>query len=125
MGNNQGVIFSGGTQTIGQVAAGTNARAESHVVSAPKESPAISQDLAQKLDELIRLLQANQIALPDGASLVGDANRVAAELGKPAPSKTKISSLLDILEEGTKDVASVANIVGSIKALAAVLFGLA
>ena len=73
---------------------------------------------------MIQLLQANQAALSDGAGLVGDASRVAAELGKPAPSKTRISALLQVLEEGTRDIASIASVGSSVKALAAGLLGI-
>jgi hypothetical protein len=125
MQSNKGIIFSGGTQTIGQAVAGTKARAEQHVTAGAKDPAATSQELAQKLKELICLLQANQASLPEGTSLVGDASRVAAELDKPAPSKTKISSLLQVLEEGTKDIASIASIVSSVKALALGLLGIA
>ena len=124
MRSNQGIIFSGGTQTVGQAVAGTNAHAELHVGPEAKDPTAASQELTQKVDALIRLLQANQTTLSDGASLVGDASRVAAELGKPAPSKTKISSLLQVLEEGTKDIASIASVVSSVKALAVGLLGI-
>ena len=124
MHSNKGIIFSGGTQTIGQAVAGTNVRAELHVGAAAKDPVPASQELAQRLDTLIRLLQTNQANLSDGASLVGDASRVAAELGKPAPSKTKISSLLQVLEEGTKDIASIASVVSTVKALAVGLLGI-
>ena len=124
MRSNEGIIFSGGTQTVGQAVAGKNARAELHAGTQGNDPGAAGQELAQKLDALIQLLQANQAALSDGAGLVGDASRVAAELGKPAPSKTRISALLQVLEEGTKDIASIASVVSSVKALAAGLLGI-
>lgn len=122
MNKNEGVVITGGQQTVGQIVAGRNARgymrdggAEHHIRA--------QQDLSAQMEELIRLLQAERNRLPEADDLAGDAKRVAAEIAKPEPNKGKISALLQVLEEGTKNLASVASVVGSVKTLAMGLLG--
>jgi hypothetical protein len=121
MSTNQGVIIKGGAQSIGQVVAGTNARAEMHLGS---EQPMRREELSRQIETLVRLLEEKQVEIADGAFLVGSAHRVAAEVAKPQPDKGKLSSLLDMLTEGTKDLTSIASVVGSVKVLATTLFAL-
>jgi hypothetical protein len=125
MRKNEGIIFSGGTQTVGQVVAGRNAHSYMRVGGTETGDSVRKEELSRKLDELIRLLQEHQNTLPEGMYLVGDARRIEAEITKPAPNKGKLSSLLQVIEAGTKDLASVASLVSSIKALATGLFGIA
>ncbi len=121
MSTNRGVIIKGGTQSIGQVVAGTGARAEMHFGS---EQQMRREELSRQIETLVRLLEEKQIEIKDGAFLVGSAQRVATEVAKPDPDKSKLSSLLDMLAEGTKDLTSIASVVGSVKVLATTLFAL-
>lgn len=124
MQKNSGVIFSGGTQTVGQVVAGPNARAEMAIGVNHADDAARQQDLSRQLDRLIHLLEEQQAAIPEGAYLLGDARRVAMEIEKPEPDGKKVANLLGILEEGTKGLASVASIVSSVKVLACSLLAI-
>ncbi|MBV8796254.1 MAG: hypothetical protein JO136_15090 [Hyphomicrobiales bacterium] len=121
MGTNQGVVITGGAQSIGQVVAGTGARAEMHFGS---EQQTQREELSRQIETLVRLLEERQIGIKDGAFLVGSARRIATEVAKPEPDKSKLSSLLEMLAEGTKDLTSIASVVGSAKALATTLFAL-
>ncbi len=121
MSGNQGVIFKGGKQTIGQVVAGTGAHAEMHIGSG---SRAARDDLSRQVETIIRLLEEKQNEVKDGPFLVGSARRVASEVAKPEPDKGRLSSLLDMLAEGTKDLTSIASTVASVKALATTVFAL-
>jgi hypothetical protein len=121
MSDNQGVVIKGGTQTIGQLVAGAGAQAEMHFGS---ELQSRRDDLSRQIETLVRLLEEKQNETKDGAFLVGSARRVAAEVAKPEPDKGKLASLLDMLAEGTKDLTSIASVVGSVKALATALFAL-
>jgi|SRR5579871_5292731 len=121
MSTNQGVVINGGQQTIGQVVAGTGVHAEMHIDS---KSQAVRDDLSRRVEAIIRLLEEKQYEFPDGPFLVGSARRVASEVAKPEPDKRKLSSLLDMLAEGTKDLTSIASVVASVKALATTVFAL-
>jgi hypothetical protein len=121
MSGNQGVVIKGGQQTIGQVVAGTGARAEMHIES---ESRAARDDLSRQVDNIVRLLEEKQSEVEDGPFLVASARRVASEVAKPEPDKSKLSSLLNMLAEGTKDLTSIASLVASVTALATTVFAL-
>jgi hypothetical protein len=122
---NSGVVFSGGTQTVGQVVAGPNARAEMAIGANHADDASRQQDLSRQLDALIQLLQEQQTTIPEATYLLGDARRVATEIQKPEPDGKKVGNLLGILEEGTKGLASAASIVSSVKFLASSLLGIA
>ncbi|MDO9709929.1 hypothetical protein [Paracraurococcus lichenis] len=124
MQNNRGIIITNGAQTIGQMVAGDGAAAHMVGSRTGDDDAAVREALTQRLDDLIRALQAEGSSLPDGPYLVGDARRVVAEVAKPEPDSGKVSSLLNVIEQGTKGMASVASIVGSIRTLATGLLGL-
>jgi hypothetical protein len=121
MSSNQGVVIKGGQQTIGQMVAGTGARAEMHIEA---DSRAARDDLSRQVETIIRLLEEKQSEVDEGPFLLGSARRVTSEVAKPEPDKGKLSSLLNMLAEGTKDLTSIASLVATVKALATTVFAL-
>ena len=122
MSSNQGIVFNGGEQHVGQAVAGPGVHVEMHI---DLNSRAARDDLLHQVEAIIRLLEEKQNEIADGPFILGSARRVASEVAKPEPDKRKLSSLLDMLAEGTKDLTSIASVVASAnKALATTVFAL-
>lgn len=122
MRNNRGVIITGGTQAIDQMVVGDHA--SGHLTkSIAQDGGGDRQLLLDRLDQLAALLQQRAAELPEGEYLLGDARRIASEVKKPEPDKGKVASLLDVLESGTKGVASAATLVTAVRALATAVLG--
>jgi translation initiation factor 2B subunit (eIF-2B alpha/beta/delta family) len=102
---NEGIQISGGTVTVGAMAVGTGARA----YNVAKELRDRGQDeVAQRLEELVRQLEAHADQVPDIDSLRGATRTVTDELAKDQPNKMTINSVLSGIADSVRSVSGLA-----------------
>jgi hypothetical protein len=95
-GRNEGVNMTGGTINAGNIAVGRGSTAKS-------ESPQLGrEDVAERLEELLRQLEAHRDAVPDDVHT--DTGVVQEELAKEQPDKKKVLRFLKGISESVKTV---------------------
>jgi hypothetical protein len=103
--DNQGIHVSGGSFTAGAVAVGPNARAY-NVANELRERG--QDEIAQRLEELVRQLEAHANQVPDIDDLRGATGTVADELAKDKPNKTTVTAVVSTIAESVRSVAGLA-----------------
>jgi translation initiation factor 2B subunit (eIF-2B alpha/beta/delta family) len=104
-GNNQGMQVSGGSVTAGAIAVGTGAWAH-NVANQLRERG--QDDVAQRLEELVRQLEAHADQVSDIEDLRGATRTVADELAKEQPNKTTVTAVLSTIAESVQSVTGLA-----------------
>jgi hypothetical protein len=104
-GNNQGIQQTGGSITAGALAVGPGARA----YNAVSELRGRGQDeVAQRLEELVRQLEAHADQVPDIDDLREATGNVADELAKEKPNKMTVRAVLSGIADSVRSVTGLA-----------------
>lgn len=117
--HNQGIQISGGSFTAGAVAVGPHARAY-NVANELRERG--QDDLAQRLEELVRQLEAHADQVPDIEDLRGATGTVAEELAKEKPNKTTVTAVASRIAESVRSVTGLATAADALLKAVQVLF---
>jgi hypothetical protein len=104
-GNNQGIQQSGGSITAGAMAVGPGARAYN---AASELRGRGQEEVAQRLEELVRQLEAHADQVPDIEDLRGATGTVADELAKEKPNKTTVRGVLSGIADSVRSVTELA-----------------
>jgi hypothetical protein len=102
---NQGVQISGGSFTAGAAAVGPGARAY-NVASELRGRG--QDDVAQRLEELVRQLEAHADEVPDVEDLRGATATVADELAREKPNKMTVRAVLSGIADSVRSVTGLA-----------------
>lgn len=113
---NEGIVVTGGSFQATSVAVGQNAQSIVNSATDALTSRG-ADDLAAKLDELLRAVQEHEGELPDPAQAYQLTSRAAEELGRDSPDVPTALGFLDRLAELAKPAATVAAAVASVVAL--------
>jgi len=120
---NDGVLVTGGTLAAGQVVAGRNAKAvASFYGPVGKIEEAGREDVAAALRDLMEGLKRNSDQIKDFDEILESTNLVAAELAKPRPNKTIVTTVLSGIGQGVSSVAGLVTAVKSLADAAAAIF---
>lgn len=107
--HNEGIQMSGGRIEAGALAVGRGARASNVVGAARRELEERGHaELGQRLEELLRQLEAHASRLANADELRESTQLVAEELVKDRPNKTTVTGVLAGIVEGVKSVAGLA-----------------
>ncbi|HZD00503.1 MAG TPA: hypothetical protein VFA46_10040 [Actinomycetes bacterium] len=121
-GRNQGIWMSGGRIDAGALAVGRNAQA-ANVGTARRTLVERGQpEIADRLAELVRLLDAHAPQLDNADELQATTEMVASELTKDRPNRTTVTGLLGGLADGVRSVAGLTTAVEALARAAAGLF---
>ncbi|MBX6386384.1 MAG: hypothetical protein IRZ07_25985 [Microbispora sp.] len=110
---NYGIQISGGTVNSGAMAAGPGARAVHNVTA----SPVRYEQIQVLLEEIRRLMAAHADSVEDLESAREEVRRVGAELEKPKPDRTTLSSVLERLAGRVASVSTLAEAVANLTKL--------
>jgi hypothetical protein len=100
---NEGIHISGGRFEAGTVAVGRGARART-VAAAPVRG---GSELTDRLDELLRQLEAHASQLTNGDELRDSTRAVADELAREKPNRTTLVGILTGIATGGSSVAAI------------------
>jgi translation initiation factor 2B subunit (eIF-2B alpha/beta/delta family) len=104
-GNNEGIQQSGGSITAQNMAVGRGAA----VNVAANELRGRGQDeVARRLEELVRQLEAHADQVPDIEDLRGATTTVAEELAKAKPNKTTVRAVLSGIADSVRSATGLA-----------------
>jgi uncharacterized protein YqeY len=117
---NEGIIVTGGTVTADQIAVGHKARAVKKSIGAVGDRG--RDEVAQALEELVRVLQAHAAQLDDAEELLDASRTVADELAKEKPNKRTVGAVLASIGEAAGNLVSVVSAVDRLAAVAATVF---
>jgi translation initiation factor 2B subunit (eIF-2B alpha/beta/delta family) len=104
-GPNQGIQINGGSFTSGATAVGPGARAY-NVAGELRDRG--QDDVARRLEELVRQLDAHADQVPDVEELRGATATVADELAKEKPNKTTVRAVLSGIADSVRSVTGLA-----------------
>jgi hypothetical protein len=104
-GPNQGIQISGGSFTADAVAVGTGARAYSVAAGLRDRG---QDDVAQRLEELVRQLESHADQVPDIDDVRGATQVVADELAKERPNRVTVTAVLSGIAESVRSVTGLA-----------------
>jgi len=108
-GHNEGIQISGGRIEAGALAVGRGAQAHNVVRMASRELEDRGHaDLGQRLEELLRQLDAHAAQLSNAQELKDSTRLVAEELVKDRPNKTTVTGVLAGIAQSVKSVAGLA-----------------
>jgi hypothetical protein len=104
-GHNEGIQQSGGSITAQNMAVGRGAQ----INIAANELRGRGQDeVAQRLEELVRQLEAHADQVPDIEDLRGATATLADELAKEKPNKTTVRAVLSGIADSVRSVTGLA-----------------
>lgn len=107
--HNEGIQMSGGRIEAGALAVGRGARAHNVVKTVKSELEDRGHtELGQRLEELLRQLDAHASLLSNAEELKESTQLVAEELVKDRPNKTTVTGVLASIAESVNSVASLA-----------------
>lgn len=108
-GHNHGIQMSGGRIEAGALAVGRGAHAHNVVMMAKRELEDRGHtELGQRLEELLRQLDAHASLLSNADELKESTQLVAEELVKDRPNKTTVTGVLAGIAQSVTSVASLA-----------------
>jgi hypothetical protein len=120
---NEGILMSGGRIDAGALAVGRNAQATNVVEAAGRTLRERGQpEIADRLAELVRLLEAHAPQLDNADELQATTEVVAAELAKEKPNKITVTGLLRGLADGVRSVAGLTTAVQALAQAAVAIF---
>ncbi|MEX5718765.1 DUF5955 family protein [Geodermatophilus maliterrae] len=102
-GRNEGIIVRGGTVNAGAMAAGSGATA--HNVAADLTARG-QVDVARRLEELVRQLEAHADQVPGAEQVRDDAQTVTEELAKDQPDRGRLERILSRISDSVGSVSS-------------------
>lgn len=104
-GRNEGISMTGGAINTGALAVGRGARAH----NVPADLTARGHgEVAQRLEELLRQLEAHAQQVPNVDDVREAARTVTDELAKERPNKTTVTGVLSGISESVQSVAGLA-----------------
>ena len=103
--HNQGIQVTGGSFTAGAVAVGPHARAY-NVADELRDRG--QDDVARRLEELVRQLEAHADQVSDIDDLRGATRTVADELAKEKPNRTTVRAVLSGIADSVRSVTGLA-----------------
>jgi hypothetical protein len=119
VGNNQGVIVSGGGSfTATNVATGTGAAIHTSAAASSSELDAVREQLAA----LMKALDEHAQTLQNPAEVKQSAQLIAEELKKPTPNRITLNGVLGGIAESVKSVSVLATAAEGLKIALAALF---
>jgi|SoiMethySBSTD1v2_1073268.scaffolds.fasta_scaffold405767_1 hypothetical protein len=120
---NEGIWMSGGKIDAGALAVGRNAQATNVVEAAERTLRERGQrEIADRLEELVRRLEAHGPQLDNADELQATTEVVAAELAKEKPNKITVTGLLRGLADGVRSVAGLTTAVQALAQAAVAIF---
>jgi uncharacterized protein YqeY len=113
---NKGIIVTGGIFNADQVTVGENSTAYKSIsTSAAALSQSGREDIAQALEQLVKVLKAYSGEIPSEEEVVAGVQQVAEEINKEKPNKLTLNSLLDGIKNVVDPIAEIAQKVTVLK----------
>lgn len=106
--------IEGNIQNFGAMSIGTGSQAQQTVTAA--EPPRTIEELRQQVEQLAEAIQAQSASLANAQRLLDQTAQARAELARPRPDRSRVSSLLESVTTGVASVAGLAKAAGILKA---------